>query len=158
MPEGSLYGYFDQLQMHGTYVAYKASIPEAGFGDTYIFTLIIYDQATNQKLQIVRTRLMVGGDGFGHRLPYHLDGAVFQNGTLYLKGGFPKVPKIWVRLGDPRNNSTGLLEGAVASPNLIVVPFTLPMGTMYAFPYDVVLHVSELNESFTLPAGLKLEP
>ncbi len=157
VPEAGVYGSFEKLSTNATYVAYRANFPEAGFGDTYVFTLAVYDQNSGQVVQRTSTRFMVGGDGFGHRFAYHLDGAIYANGFLYLKGVFPQVPKVWVRLGDPRNNSTGLMEGTVASTNLVIVPFNLPMINSYSFPYDVVLHIAEMSESFTLPGGLKLE-
>ena len=155
--EGGLYGTFDRLPAFGSYIAYKATIPEAGFGDVYIYTVSIKDLTTHQVVQQVSTRVMVGGDGFGHRSIFYLNGAMYQNGFLYLRGSFPKVPKVWVRLGDPRNNSTGLLEGTVSTTNLVIVPLALPPSFSYSFPYDVVLHLAEWGESFTLPAGLKLE-
>lgn len=157
VPEAGLYGVFEKISAQATYVAYRANFPEAEFGDTYIFSLAVFDQSTGQVIQRASTRFMVGGDGFGHRSPYHLDGAVYQNGYLYLKGSFKQVPKVWIRLGDPRSNSTGVVEGKVVSDNLIVAPLNLPMVNNYAFPYDVVLHIGELGESYTLPGGLKLD-
>lgn len=157
VPDGAVYGMFDRLQEFGTYTAYRSTFPEAAFGDMYGFVVSIYDRQTQRVIQTVSTRFIVAGDGSNHRSPYHLDGATYQDGYLYLKGSFPKVSKVWIRLGDPRSNSTGMIEGKVVSNSLIVAPLNLPMVNNYAFPYDVVLYISEFAESYSLPGGLKLD-